>query len=165
MTRMRPTRSRHDGSDLGFSFVELLAYIAIAALLILAAIPQFSNFRGQAIDQTTRSDVYNVAAAYEAWAIEHPGERFPEAYRDFEGTSKNVQLLKDMGVVLSPGTRLVAIDRDSYRTPASTVFTAPGQAFCVYAYNTSGKTFKAPRPVRFNYHSGAGGMGVVCSAL
>jgi type IV pilus assembly protein PilA len=53
-------------SDGGFSFIELLAYMAIAALLILAAIPQFNKYREQASISTMQDDARNFAVAAEA---------------------------------------------------------------------------------------------------
>ena len=52
--------------DGGFSFIELLAYMAIAALLILAAIPQFNQYRQKAIYSNMQSDARNIAVAIEA---------------------------------------------------------------------------------------------------
>lgn len=56
--------------DQGFSFIELLAYIAIAALLILAALPQFSNYRERASIVNLQSDLRNAAAAMESAQID-----------------------------------------------------------------------------------------------
>lgn len=52
--------------DSGFSFVELLAYMAIAALLILSAVPQFNAYRTKATVTNMRADIRNVATAIEA---------------------------------------------------------------------------------------------------
>jgi len=56
--------------DRGFSFIELLAYIAIAALLILAAIPQFSSYREKALVSNMANDVHNASLAVEAARID-----------------------------------------------------------------------------------------------
>lgn len=60
------TRTTFDRREAGFSFIELLAYIAIAALLILAAIPQFSAYREKALISNLRGDVHNASLAAEA---------------------------------------------------------------------------------------------------
>jgi len=52
--------------DHGFSFIELLAYMAIAALLVLAAIPQFSAYRSKAIVSTMLDDAKSLGMAVEA---------------------------------------------------------------------------------------------------
>jgi Tfp pilus assembly protein PilE len=62
-------------SDGGFSFIELLAYMAIAALLILAAIPQFNKYREQATISTMQDDARNFAV--EAEAIYTTGLAYP----------------------------------------------------------------------------------------
>ncbi|BDZ52793.1 hypothetical protein GCM10025867_50340 (plasmid) [Frondihabitans sucicola] len=63
------TRRRLKLADLGFSFIELLAYIAIAALLILAAVPQFGQYREKARLSVLRDDTHNAALAAEAATI------------------------------------------------------------------------------------------------
>ena len=67
-TRFRSldTRSTRKVKDSGFSFIELLAYMAIAALLILAAIPQFNQYREKATISNMQGDARNVAQTIEA---------------------------------------------------------------------------------------------------
>lgn len=60
------TPARRRTRDDGFSFIELLAYMGIAALLILAAIPQFNAYRQKAVISNLESDTRNVAQAVEA---------------------------------------------------------------------------------------------------
>lgn len=64
LIRFRTTRP-----DNGFSFIELLAYMAIAALLILAAIPQFAQYREKANITNLQSDLRNAATAIEGQAL------------------------------------------------------------------------------------------------
>lgn len=156
--------TRSPPRDGGFSFIELLAYMAIAALLILAAIPQFNNYRGAARDASTMADVRNVAVAMEAWAIDHPGATFPYVYRNWATPAEamNLDILASQGVTLSDGTGLIVMDRVAYTYTASSAFAQPGQAFCVFAYNFNGKKYVSPSGVRFEYHSGNGGMGIKC---
>ena len=52
--------------DRGFSFIELLAYMAIAALLVLAAVPQFGNYREKAAITNLMGDLRDAASAMEA---------------------------------------------------------------------------------------------------
>jgi len=46
--------------------------MAIAALLILAAIPQFGNYRAKAADSVVRDDARNLAVALESYRIDQP---------------------------------------------------------------------------------------------
>lgn len=149
--------------DRGFSFIELLAYMAIAALLILAAIPQFNNYRGQARDQATMNDVRNVAVAYEAWAVSHPGESFPYVRQDWASATTGLNILSDLGVTLGDDTKLLAEDRLDSTAP-TTAFTARGQAFCIFAYNENGQKYKDTFSAggRLAYHSGNGGLQTEC---
>jgi len=66
--------------DRGFSFVELLAYIAIAALLILAALPQYSAYRERAALSVLQDDVRSAALAAEASNIDG-GDSFETTIR------------------------------------------------------------------------------------
>ena len=149
--------------DRGFSFIELLAYMAIAALLILAAIPQFNNYRGAARDATTMSDVKNVATAMEAWRIEHAGETVPNVNWNWDSlnTDWNYAILTANGAVLSAGTHLVV--RDRAEQGGETVFTTPGQEYCIFAYNPDGKKWRGASSA-LNYHSGNGGIDVNCQS-
>jgi len=64
-----PAVTRRISLDDGFSFVELLAYMAIAALLILAAIPQFGAYREKANITNLQSDLSDAGVAMEAASI------------------------------------------------------------------------------------------------
>jgi len=66
---MLPLRPLGRARDRGFSFIELLAYMAIAALLILAAVPQFSAYRERALVSNLQSDVRNASLNAEASLI------------------------------------------------------------------------------------------------
>jgi len=64
--RFRTASDARKVKDGGFSFIELLAYMAIAALLILAAIPQFNQYRTKAVISNMQSDARNLATTIEA---------------------------------------------------------------------------------------------------
>lgn len=162
---MSDTTSPRLRGDRGFSFIELLAYMAIAALLILAAIPQFNNYRGNARDATTMNDVNNAAVAVEAWLIGHPGETFPYVTNTWPGAG-GAPALSSIGTVASDGTVILIADRYQLGTwGPTTAYTQLGQAFCVVAYNPDGRKYKGTGSTqRFSYHSGNGGMGVECTS-
>lgn len=92
MTHANPRSSRSHvqrRSDSGFSFIELLAYMAIAALLILAAIPQFSAYREKASVSLMQSDARNLASLIESEYAER--QAYP-AQRDVTLSSGSVRL-------------------------------------------------------------------------
>lgn len=150
-------------TDRGFSFIELLAYMAIAALLILAAIPQFNNYRGQARDQATMNDARNVAVAMEAWGISNPGTVYPFINIGWAPyVDGGADILAANGVTLSNGTRIAVRERSTWSGSLPTVLSGKGEAFCVFASNDNGR--KHPSANVFQYHSGNGGMGVPCAS-
>ncbi|BDZ52657.1 hypothetical protein GCM10025867_48980 (plasmid) [Frondihabitans sucicola] len=69
------TRMSLGRSDRGFSFIELLAYMAIAALLVLAAIPQFNQYRQKAVVSNLQNDVHNASLKAEAELIGQVSKR------------------------------------------------------------------------------------------
>ena len=160
------TTKNRGGGDLGFSFIELLAYMAIAALLILAAVPQFDNYRGAARDATTMSDVKIVALAMEGWSVDHPGEAFPKIFSNW-GTLESEGAMSALGVTLSTGTSLWVMDRTDWAATAggspSSIATHPGMAFCISAHNVDGKKYvNSASGKRIVYYSGSGGLGDDC---
>ncbi|BDZ52613.1 hypothetical protein GCM10025867_48540 (plasmid) [Frondihabitans sucicola] len=89
--RFRSISTRRKTEDNGFSFIELLAYMAIAALLILAAIPQFNQYREKAAISNLQSDARNLATTIEA---------------DYT-TSLTYPATGDFGTTTTPGTATV----------------------------------------------------------
>lgn len=165
---MRSRASLRAARDGGFSFIELLAYMAVAALLILAAIPQFNAYRGHARDLATREDVRNVAIAVEAWAIDHPGQLFPSAYAGWNRPAfDDSQVRSTYGVRLSDGTHMWVLDRTARTEPWTPVpkNSAPGAAFCIYAYNPAGAKFNDGDHSHVAYNSTERGMGTECDAI
>lgn len=157
--RRADRRTNLRGVDAGFSFIELLAYMAIAALLILAAIPQFQNYRGAARDANTRDDVKSVAQAIESWSIDHPGEKYPYINVDWnaDNGTLNDGILTSNGARLSKGTHLIVRDRTSMVATG----VDPGQSYCISAYNPDGARWNGIKG-NLNYDSAYGGLGYDC---
>lgn len=76
--------------DRGFSFVELLAYMAIAALLVMAAIPQYAQFRIRADVNNAQSDLRNAASAMEG-AVDASGN-YPATLPTSVRPTRGIQL-------------------------------------------------------------------------
>ncbi len=55
--------------EAGFTLLELLVVIAVISLLAAIAIMQFSQYRVQAYDFTTKSDLKNAMTALEAYFV------------------------------------------------------------------------------------------------
>lgn len=77
----------------GFTFIEFSVVLAILGILAAIAIPQYSNYRERAYNQTTISDLRNVAAAQEAFFADH------QSYKAIEQCSK-----------VDPGTKCAIAD-------------------------------------------------------
>lgn len=58
------TRSEH-----GFTLIELLVVILIIGILTAIAVPMFLNQRKAAVDASLKTDLRNVAAAYNTWRL------------------------------------------------------------------------------------------------
>ena len=66
----------------GFTFIEFSVVLAILGILAAIAVPQYSNYRERAYNQTAISDLKNVAAAQEAFFADH------QTYKAIEQCSK-----------------------------------------------------------------------------
>jgi len=97
---MPSPRPRNNG---GFSFIELLAYMAIAALLILAAIPQFTSYRTKAVLSTMQGDAVALGQVIEGEFATEQAYPAVAALRTAEGDSASItvgdatQRLSDAG--------------------------------------------------------------------
>ena len=81
---MTPSRRR----DSGFSFIEVLAYMAILAMLAVAAAPQFSNYRRLSTVSQMQTDARAFSAAAEAqYTIGY-------AYPETESTARDPDFMK-----------------------------------------------------------------------
>ena len=55
----------------GFTFIEFSVVLAILGILAAIAVPQYSNYRERAYNQTAISDLKNIAAAQESFFADH----------------------------------------------------------------------------------------------
>ena len=113
----------------GFTLLELLVAMAIAAILTAFAVPRYQEYRQRAFDLRAQFDLHNVAQAEEVYYMDN------EEY--LSCTDEGCTALP--GVVrLSSGVRLsIVAEEDSFRGSASNL-------------KGSGKVF--------NYDSAEGGM-------
>lgn len=118
-------------SDRGFSFIELLAYMAIAALLILAAVPQFNNYRNQAHDANVKGDLKNIAVAMES------------AYVLNGVYPTHLNHVQNLGIEVTESAYMVANN--------AMLICSTGQEFAIWARSASGK--------RWQYTTRSGGVG------
>jgi len=96
----------------GFTLIEILVVVAILAILVSVAIPQFFAYRARAIDARLHSDLKNAALAMESYyAVNHK-------------YTNSIPALNASGFVPSVGTALTVVlpNLSSYTITA----TAPG---------------------------------------
>lgn len=72
----------------GFTFIEFSVVLAILGILAAIAVPQYSNYRERAYNQTAISDLKNVAAAQEAFFADHQTYKAIEQCAKVEGGVK-----------------------------------------------------------------------------
>lgn len=107
------------GRDRGFSFIELLAYMAIAALLILAAVPQFENYRARAHDSNVRNDIRNLATMLESQDVNSPGQpqqslaQMVAGARSFSVTKSSYANVHNIGMAICRNTVGYAVIAES----------------------------------------------------
>lgn len=138
-----PTRDR------GFTLVELLVVVIIVGVLAAIAVPVYLNQRAKAYKAQGMQDARSLAAAYETWSIDHPGERYPDICQWCSPAYSAAApgQLQDLGVTLSPGTAIHSFDIAGY-VPAAGFST--GQAYCI--------ELVVPRNPAFYYYSHTGGF-------
>ena len=67
------------GTGRGFSLVEILVVVAIAAVLMAIAVPVYSRYRQSAYRNAVRSDLRNAVAAVLAFAEQY--DTYPRRFR------------------------------------------------------------------------------------
>ena len=72
----------------GFTFIEFSVVLAILGILAAIAVPQYSNYRERAYNQTAISDLKNIAAAQEAFFADHQSYKSIEQCAKVEGGVK-----------------------------------------------------------------------------
>lgn len=94
-------------TDRGFTLLEVLAAIAIIAILAAVAIPRFGDFRALAYDSRSEQDLRNLATAQELYRAEN--ERYASRIADLPSFSASD------GVVVA----IESADRVAFRASAS----------------------------------------------
>jgi len=107
MTRKANTRRRHATVSNGFTLLEVLAAIAIVAIMAAVAVPRFGDFRALAYDSRSQQDLRNLATAQELYRAEH--ETYAAQIEDLTSFAASD------GVVVA----IESADRTAFRASAS----------------------------------------------
>ena len=72
----------------GFTFIEFSVVLAILGILAAIAVPQYSNYRERAYNQTAIADLKNIAAAQESFFADHQAYKLIEQCSSVQGSVK-----------------------------------------------------------------------------
>lgn len=149
----------------GFTLIELLVVIVIIGVLAAIALPIFMNQQKAAADTALKSDMRNVALAYQTWKVTNPTGAYPDYFAGWINAVNDTPLnsspntWKNFDVSLSENTRIHAFDYGSYN--ASTV----GQSFCIQGANGTAGSYSGLQGVpnsRLMFSSTKGGFTPSC---
>jgi type IV pilus assembly protein PilA len=125
-------KMRHENEE-GFTLIELMIVVVIIGILAAIAIPIFANQQKASKDAVLKSDMKNLALAYETYHTSNKDALYPDLYYRMGGGATNPDNVWDGSNVAkyfkpSEGIHIHAFDFSSYAT------TAPAQRFCIQAY-------------------------------
>lgn len=95
------------GNERGFTLIELLVVVAIIGILAAIAIPQYATYKQQAADSKAKSDLHNMATAFEA----------------YYGSNGNSYANATLDTLKSYGFRQSAAVNDDVGSPNATTYT------------------------------------------
>lgn len=114
----------------GFTLIELLVVVIVIGALAAIAVPVYLNQRAKSYRAQAYQDARSIAAAYETWGVDNPGQTYPDICQwcNPAQLAAAPAQLDAMGIRLSPRTVIHAFDMAPY-LPAAGL--APGQAYCI----------------------------------
>lgn len=124
-------KMRHENEE-GFTLIELMIVVVIIGILAAIAIPIFANQQKASKDAVLKSDIKNLALAYETYHTSNKDAVYPDLYYRMGGGASNPDNVWDSSNATkyfkpSEGIHIHAFDFSSYAT------TAPAQRFCIQA--------------------------------
>lgn len=140
--------------DRGFTLVELLVVVIIVGVLASIAVPAYLNQRKKSYMAAAKSDAHTIAVAYQTWAVDHPGQTYPDLSVNWGG-SDDYTTPATMAVLnlprLSPQVRVHAFDLGLYYPVTGW---KPGEQFCIEV----GHMGNGMNDYKFTWNSAKGGQ-------